>query len=210
MLALAAGSVNAIAIMGFNHQGVSHLSGISTLLGIEATGANSSAAVLLVLVLLAFLAGAAISGFLIGGKSLALSWRYAVALFSEAALLVAAMFLLGRGSTAGHLLASAACGLQNAMTSTYSGAVVRTTHVTGLFTDLGVSLGLRLRGENWDRRRIWLSIALIGGFILGGVLGAWGFSMARYLALLFPAALAVALGFATLSMTAGDPAGQSS
>jgi uncharacterized membrane protein YoaK (UPF0700 family) len=208
VLALAAGSVNAIAIMGFNHQGVSHLSGISTLLGIEVAGANSSAAVLLVLVLLAFLAGAAISGFLIGGQSLALSWRYAVALFSEAALLVAAMFLLGRGSTAGHLLASAACGLQNAMTSTYSGAVVRTTHVTGLFTDLGVSLGLRLRGESWDRRRIWLSLALIGGFILGGLLGAWGFSMARYLALLFPAALTVALGFAALSLTTREPAGE--
>jgi uncharacterized membrane protein YoaK (UPF0700 family) len=208
VLALAAGSVNAIAIMSFNHQGVSHLSGISTLLGIEAVGANASAATLLGLVLLAFLAGAAISGFLIGGKSLALSWRYSVALFGEAALLVAAMFLLDRGSVAGHLLASAACGLQNAMTSTYSGAVVRTTHVTGLFTDLGVSLGLRLRGEAWDRRRVWLSIALIGGFILGGALGAWGFSMARYLALLFPAALAAILGVAALSLTAREPARQ--
>jgi uncharacterized membrane protein YoaK (UPF0700 family) len=200
VLALAAGSVNAIAIMGFNHQGVSHLSGISTLLGIEAVGADRSAAVLLIMVLLAFLAGAAISGFVIGGKSLALSWRYSVALFGEAALLVAAMFLLARGSTAGHLLASAACGLQNAMTSTYSGAVVRTTHVTGLFTDLGVSLGLRLRGEPWDRRRVWLSVAVISGFILGGVAGAWGFRDARYLALVFPATLVAILGFVALSL----------
>lgn len=200
MLALAAGSVNAIAIMGFNHQGVSHLSGISTLLGIEAVGTDRSAAVVLGLVLLAFLAGAAISGFLIGGKSLALTWRYSVALFGESALLIAAMVLLGRGSVVGHLLASAACGLQNAMTSTYSGAVVRTTHVTGLFTDLGVSLGLRLRGEAWDRRRVWLSMALIGGFILGGVAGAWGFTVARYLALIFPAALVAILGFIALSL----------
>jgi uncharacterized membrane protein YoaK (UPF0700 family) len=80
VLALSAGSVNAIAIMGFNHQGVSHLSGISTLLGIEAVGPDPSAAVLLVLVLVAFLAGAAISGFLIGGKSLSLSWNSSTAL----------------------------------------------------------------------------------------------------------------------------------
>ena len=206
VLALGAGAVNAIAIMGFNHQGVSHLSGISTLLGIDAANADASSAVMLVLVLLAFLVGAAISGFVIGGRSLSLSWRYAVALFGEAALLVAAMFLLIGGSALGHLLASAACGLQNALTSTYSGAVVRTTHVTGLFTDLGVSLGLRLRGEPWDRRRVWLSLALISGFILGGVVGAWGFNLARYLALIFPAALVTILGFAALSLASREPA----
>ncbi len=205
VLAMGAGAVNAIAILGFNHQGVSHLSGISTLLGIDLASAEMSSAILLVLVLLAFLVGAAISGFVIGGTSLSLGRRYAVALFGEAALLVAAMFLLMRGSTAGHLLASAACGLQNAMTSTYSGAVVRTTHVTGLFTDLGVSVGLRLRGEAWDRRRVWLSLALISGFILGGVAGAWGFTMVRYLALIFPAALAAILGFAVLSLTSRAP-----
>ena len=33
-LALIAGSVNAIALLGFNHQGVSHLSGSSSLLGV--------------------------------------------------------------------------------------------------------------------------------------------------------------------------------
>jgi uncharacterized membrane protein YoaK (UPF0700 family) len=209
VLALAAGSVNAIAIMGLNHQGVSHLSGISTLLGIEIAGAHTSSAILLVLVLLAFLAGAAISGFLIGGKSLALSQRYSVALFGEAALLLAAMFLLAQASIIGHLLASAACGLQNAMTSTYSGAVVRTTHVTGLFTDLGVALGLRLRGEAWDRRRVWLSLALIGGFVVGGVLGAWGYTVAGFYALLLPALLAAALGFTTLSLLARESAAES-
>ena len=204
ILALAAGAVNAIAIMGFNHQGVSHLSGISTLLGIDAANGEASSAVLLLLVLLAFLAGAAISGFLIGGKSLTLSPRYSVALFAEAGLLIGAMLLLDRASPVGHLLASAACGLQNALTSTYSGAVVRTTHVTGLFTDLGVSLGLRLRGEPWDRRRVWLSVALITGFVLGGVLGAWGFTLVRFSALLAPIVLVTLLGVASLSLVARE------
>jgi uncharacterized membrane protein YoaK (UPF0700 family) len=204
VLALAAGSVNAIAIMGFNHQGVSHLSGISTLLGIEAVGANYSSAILLGLVLAAFLIGAAISGFVIGGQSLTLSARYSVALFGESTLLLIAMWLLMRQSTIGLLLASAACGLQNAMTSTYSAAVVRTTHVTGLFTDLGVSLGLRLRGEPWDRRRVWLSAALISGFLLGGVAGAWGFTLARFFALIFPAVLTAILGLAAFSLAARE------
>lgn len=205
MLALAAGAVNAVAIMGFNHQGVSHLSGISTLLGMEVSGGQFQPALMLVLVLLAFLVGAAFSGFLIGGQSLALNNRYAIALFIESALLVAALWLLEGGSASGHLLASAACGLQNAMTSTYSGAVVRTTHVTGLFTDLGVALGLRLRGEAADRRRVWLCIALIGGFLLGGAMGAWGFTLARFYALLFPALLTAMLGFTVWSMAKPAP-----
>jgi uncharacterized membrane protein YoaK (UPF0700 family) len=201
ILCLAAGAVNAIAIMGFNHQGVSHLSGISTLLGIDIAGGHHSSALLLLLVLLAFFLGAAFSGFLIGGQSLVLGRRYTVALWVEAGLLVAAMLLLERGSVVGHLLASVACGLQNALTSTYSGAVVRTTHVTGIFTDLGVSLGLRLRGEAPDRRRVWLSCALIGGFVLGGLIGAWGFTFARFHALLLPAVVVASLGVAVLSLT---------
>ena len=52
------------------------------------------------------------------------------------------MPMLERGSDRRNYLASVGCGLQNATTSTYSGAVVRTTHVTGLFTDLGILLGL--------------------------------------------------------------------
>src|SRR5690606_17478697 len=94
---------------------------------------------------------------------------------------------------AGHYLASAACGLQNAMTSTYSGAMVRTTHVTGLFTDLGIMLGLKLRGQPADRRRILLYLILIGGFIGGGVLGALGYSAWHYQALLGASAMCIVL-----------------
>jgi uncharacterized membrane protein YoaK (UPF0700 family) len=63
-----------------------------------------------------------------------------------------------------------------------------------------------LRGEDWHRRRVWLSVALISGFILGGALGAWGFTLAQYLALALPAALAAVLGVAVLSMAAREPA----
>lgn len=44
---------------------------------------------------------------------------------------------LGTGVCRGH----GPYGLQNAMMSTYSGAVIRTTHVSGMFTDLGIFLG---------------------------------------------------------------------
>jgi uncharacterized membrane protein YoaK (UPF0700 family) len=197
-LALMAGSVNAIALRGFNHQGVSHLSGSSTLLGVELAAGNFHEVLHLALILASFVVGAVVSGFVIGGESLKLGRRYSLALFGEAALLLAAMVCLNRGSLLGHYLASGACGLQNAMTSTYSGAVVRTTHVTGLFTDLGVTLGLWLRGHRADQRRVVLYFTLIGGFIAGGVVGALGFSTYRFESLIAPAGLATAMAIAYL------------
>lgn len=197
-LALIAGSVNAIALRGFNHQGVSHLSGSSTLLGVELAAGNLAEVLHLALILLSFVAGAVVSGFVIGGESLRLGRRYSVALLAESALLLSAMVFLNRGSLLGHYLASGACGLQNAMTSTFSGAVVRTTHVTGLFTDLGVTLGLWLRGQRTDQRRVVLYFTLIAGFILGGVLGAIGFNAYRFETLIAPATMAAVIALAYL------------
>lgn len=193
-LAGIAGSVNAIALLGFNHQGVSHLTGSSTQLGVELAHGRVSEAVHLAAIVLSFVIGATASGFAIGNESLKLGRRYSVALGAEALLLMLAMYFLNGGSNVGQYLASAACGLQNAMASTYSGAVIRTTHVTGLFTDLGITMGLWLRGQPADRRRIALYLILIGGFVLGGLLGAIGFAAWRFHAMVGPALIAAVLG----------------
>jgi uncharacterized membrane protein YoaK (UPF0700 family) len=168
------------------------------LLGVELAAGNLTDVLHLALILLSFVAGAVVSGFVIGGESLKLGRRYSVALLAESALLLSAMVFLNRGSLLGHYLASGACGLQNAMTSTFSGAVVRTTHVTGLFTDLGVTLGLWLRGQRVENRRVLLYFTLIAGFILGGVFGALGFSAYRFETLIAPATLTVAMALACL------------
>ncbi|WP_321350877.1 YoaK family protein [Halopseudomonas oceani] len=192
-LALMAGVVNAVGLLGFSHQAVSHLTGTSTLLGVGLTHLQSAEVLHLLLVLLSFVLGAAFSGLFIGSSALEHGRRYGVALLVEALLLVLAMFALQGNSLAGHYLASAACGLQNAMVTTYSGAIIRTTHVSGIFTDLGVMLGARLRGVPMDRRKATLFLLLIGGFILGGTIGALGFGQWQFRALLLPAGMAVVL-----------------
>lgn len=194
VLAGIAGAVNAIALLGFNHQGVSHLTGSSTLLGVELAQGHLPEVLHLAAIVLSFVVGAGVSGFAIGNESLKLGRRYSLALFSEALLLLLATYYLDAGSDIGHYLASAACGLQNAMASTYSGAVIRTTHVTGLFTDLGITIGLWLRGQVADRRRVTLYLILIGGFVLGGLLGALGFDALHFHAMLGPALVAAAMG----------------
>lgn len=196
ILALIAGSVNAIALLGFNHQGVSHLTGSSTLLGVEISKGNLTEISHLALILGSFVLGASLSGFVIGNESLQPRMRYGVALLAESTLLFLAMHFLNEGSNNGHYLASSACGLQNAMTSTFSGALLRTTHVTGLFTDLGISIGLWFRGQRTDKRRVILYLMLISGFIFGGILGAIGFEHFRFYSINLPAGLCILLATA--------------
>ena len=192
-LAAIAGAVNAIGLLGFKHQAVSHLTGTSTLLGLSMVNLDGAESLHLLLVMLSFVLGAALSGVLIDKQVLQLGHRYGLALIIESALLLLAMLALGRGSTTGHFLASAACGLQNGMVSTYSGAAIRTTHVSGLFTDLGTMLGHRLRGHALDARKALLYLLLILGFILGGSLGAYAFQQLQFVALVVPAAGAALL-----------------
>lgn len=192
-LAAIAGAVNAIGLLGFKHQAVSHLTGTSTLLGLSLVNLDGAESMHLLLILLSFVFGAALSGALIDNAVLRLGHPYGIALLIESALLLLAMVTLARGSTGGHFLASAACGLQNGMVSTYSGAAIRTTHVSGLFTDLGTMLGARLRGHPLDPRKALLYLLLIAGFILGGAVGASGFRHLQFAALSIPAAGAAIL-----------------
>ncbi len=141
ILALVAGFVNAIGLLSFEHQAVSHLSGTATLLGVGMIKGSVLGLVHVLGVLVSFLVGSCIAGFLLNSSALKLGRHYDTALFIEAFLLLGALWLLSDGSGYGHFLASAACGLQNALATTYSGAIVRTTHVTGIFTDLGIMFG---------------------------------------------------------------------
>ena len=69
-LAFTAGSVNAVGLLGFSHQAVSHLTGTSTLLGLGMAQLDVLSSVHLLLVILSFVVGAALSGFLIDSSAL--------------------------------------------------------------------------------------------------------------------------------------------
>lgn len=187
ILALVAGCVNAIGLLGFEHQSISHLSGTATLLGTELPNLSFQKIVHLTGILLSFLGGASIAGFLLHGSALKLGRHYDTALFIEFILLCISAWFLLSGSIYGHFFASAACGLQNALATTYSGAVIRTTHVTGIFTDLGIMLGATFRGQVLDHRKAKLFLFIICGFILGGTSGTLLYSEYEFKALFFPA-----------------------
>lgn len=207
ILAFIAGLVNAAGYMGFRHQSITNLTGSTTLLGISLGTADSVEAMHWVLSLLAFVVGAMLSGAIVQKSTLKLGRPYGVALVLESLLLFAAVPLLDREWSAGLWLASMACGLQNGMVSTYSGMVFRTTHVSGMFTDLGIYLGHRLRGLEVDTLRVRVCVLVIGAFMLGGVAGAMLFEQFKEHTLLIPATLTglCGLGYAVYSQVGGEP-----
>ncbi len=192
LLALLAGTVNAVGLLGFQHQAVSHLSGTVSLLGTHLTSLNSDAFHLF-MIIVSFLLGATLSGSFIESTALKLGRRYGVALCIEGLLLLTAYWMLQQDVIAGQYFASAACGLQNAMLTTFSGAVVRTTHMTGIITDLGLMIGARLRGETFDYRKAKLFMFILSGFLSGGVAGAKLFSQFQMAALWLPISLSFLL-----------------
>jgi hypothetical protein len=86
-------------------------------------------------------------------------------------LLFAAVPLLEHGGSAGIYLASFGIGLQNGMAAP-RGMVFQTTHVSGIFTDLRIYSGQRLRGLQIDTLRIRVCVLVLTTFTLGCAAGA--------------------------------------
>jgi uncharacterized membrane protein YoaK (UPF0700 family) len=193
ILAFVAGCINAIGLLGLEHQSISHLSGTATLVGTSILNNSPENTFHLIGVLLSFFIGASLSGLMLQGNALKLGKHYDTALVIESFLIFAAILLLTNGSFYGHFAASAACGLQNALATTYSGAVIRTTHLTGIFTDLGLMLGGALRGEEFDKRKAILFLLIIFGFIIGGTFGAYLFNILHFNALFAPGLICLIL-----------------
>ena len=83
-------------------------------------------------------------------------------------------------------------GLQNAVITKVSHAEIRTTHVTGLLTDLGIELG-KVFYYNLsafpqkvvaNRRKLRIHTLLVSSFFGGALLGAYGFKTFGYIATL--------------------------
>jgi uncharacterized membrane protein YoaK (UPF0700 family) len=95
-------------------------------------------------------------------------------------------------------------GLQNALITKISKAEIRTTHITGIVTDIGIELG---KLAYWNGRelqpgqhrvqangeRLWLLVTLVSAFFAGGVSGALGFQTMGYTATVPLALLLVAM-----------------
>lgn len=194
VLAFIAGLVNAVGYLGFRHESISNMTGNASLLGIAVGRADVGEMLHWIFAIAAFVFGNMLSGMIVQQSTLKLGRRYGVCLVLESLLLFAAIPLLDASNSAGLYLASIGMGLQNGMVSAYSGALIRTTHVTGIFTDMGIYLGHLLRGLPVDMLRLRVCIVVATTFILGSTFGALVFESMQQRALLIPALLTGACG----------------
>lgn len=217
-LALSAGAVNAIALAACSRF-VTHVTGTVTRIGVDALRWPLVAEYLLVLA--AFVVGAAVSVVLSEGRRLrGLSARAWVPLGVTAALLAAcgAAGSLGAfgpfggdveqpGDFAFLAVLAFAMGLQNASVATATGMFVRTTHMTGPATDLGVAIGTLLHEipapmRAAAKRSAWLRGGKIAAFAAGAGLGLALAAGLGYSALFVPALLVVGIAATTFARSA--------
>ena len=95
---------------------------------------------------------------------------------------------------------SLGCGLQNGMCTTFSGAVIRTTHVTGTLTDIGIIVGHAIFHQR-TRKNLWklkILCPLYTAFCFGGLIGWYAFRLLKNKAMLLACALVATLGVAHL------------
>lgn len=180
---------------------VTHVTGFATLFGVDITNNQIKAAIGILSVPLFFLIGAFIAGLLIDrpihkGKDPHFDWVMGL---SAACLFLAAgggeLQFFGGFSAAvvglkqNYLLLVLLClasGLQNGAITSSSGRSVRTTHLTGLTTDLGLGLARTLTFDlkknlfDKEARANYLRIGSILSFILGSGVGAWVFIKVGY------------------------------
>jgi uncharacterized membrane protein YoaK (UPF0700 family) len=198
----------------------SHMTGNSTRLGELFVMGNWTLAAQFGLLILCFWFGAVASAFMTEwAQRTGVRSKYVLPMAVEGALLCVLATLVYRHAHGGQAdtllihamanLAAFAMGLQNATITEISGAVIRTTHLTGVVTDFGLE-GVRFlnwyldraRGRWWSRRgrvlrisqrhptaqRLLLLFAVFWSFIIGAAMGTWGYLHLPALSLLLPVA----------------------
>ncbi len=196
-LCFVAGATNAGGFLAVG-QYTSHMTGVLSSVADNLVLGRFTLALAGLAALLAFLGGAMTTAWMVNwGLRRKLQSAYGRPLLLEAALLlVFGMFGTGINVWAGLfapltvLLLCYLMGLQNAVITKISHAEIRTTHITGLVTDMGIELGKLLYFNRLsrdvlvtaDRHRLGIHLKLVGSFFIGGLSGAIGFKTVGFAA----------------------------
>jgi uncharacterized membrane protein YoaK (UPF0700 family) len=183
LLTLNAGFINAIVILGIYHHAVSYMTGNLASIGLGLETGHFIHILAPIFIVISFTLGAIMSGIIIHSSQFSINQNYAKALILLACLLAMSTLLMrvriDLALALSECLAAMACGMQNAMTTTFSGAIIRTTHMTGVITDLGIQIGRYIKGEREETWKILFFSSLASFFIIGSVLGLIMFTMLK-------------------------------
>ena len=216
MMCFIAGGINAGGFFAIGAY-TSHVSGYISRSADDLFVGNWQAGVAALFAVIAFLLGAAHSGWtILWAKRQRFRSCYGLSMWLEAVYLLLfglAAHSLPRQTLLGDvwfsvpivLLLSCIMGMHNTVMTSLSGGAIRTTHMTGTVTDLGIELAKvlyyrrstnpRLPDVRVNRIKMRLFLGLLVSFISGGIVGAWGYARVGYHFTLPMAAMLFLLGF---------------
>jgi len=195
LLCVTAGFVNAAGFLGFSVL-TTNVTGHAALFAERIAMEDWKTARVVALWMFLFLAGAFVSSLIVSFIGRNQRFSYVIPILIEMVIFICvAVFgyrynrsLVTKEIFAGGLLF--AMGLQNSLVSIVSGSVVRTTHLTGTFTDLGIELGQVFQNTTEDKKalksRIKLRSAIIFFFMCGALGGAYLFRLLSFYAFFIP------------------------
>lgn len=192
-MAFVAGYINSAILIEFSIP-VSQMSGVASYLSEHAYALNLSLLGTSLMILFMFITGSFISGLLIGQTPFYQTPNYGYGLLINCLLLINAALFSIQDSMMPLLLTSLACGIQNALVASYKGLQLRTTHMTGNATDIGVHLANTItKKAPWSWQSNVLAV-LIVGYIIGGIIGIYAHLSYPQWSLIYPAILSGTLG----------------
>ena len=185
VLAFVAGGINSAGYIAFGYFSA-NMTGNVSLISDHLSLREPGIAIAFLAIVVLFVLGALCAALLIQyGKKRHLLNIYALTLLSEAVLIMAvglAIWVIGDATSGIGVVGvlSFTMGIQNAASTTITDSRVRTTHLSGVATDIGVGLA-RLTSPTTDRpqtvERLKLHCTTVVSFLVGGVVGVYGFKV---------------------------------
>mmetsp|Transcript_85752 Transcript_85752/g.136184 ORF Transcript_85752/g.136184 Transcript_85752/m.136184 type:complete len:274 (-) Transcript_85752:105-926(-) len=188
---------------------VSHITGAVSKVSLHTVGEHAHAGKMVLLVSF-FLLGSMISGCIIKRSAVKMAYMgYGLAMTASALLLIISLLVFKTSQDAAVYILCVACGLQNGIMSSYTGSVIRTTHMTGIVTDVGLITGRHLVScfkrsccqkipfadeEPGETRKLVLLLLLLLSFLVGVAAGSGLARALHELSLLVPAIIMLMAG----------------
>jgi uncharacterized membrane protein YoaK (UPF0700 family) len=211
LLALQGGFLNVAGFLGVGRF-VSHVTGFATLFGVEGSRGHWMVATGMLATPLFFIGGTMVSAYFTESRRIRNKEPQYTFIFSHIIFCLILTGVLGYlgffGEFGNHLdslqnfyylfILAYTCGLQNAVITSVSGSIIRTTHLTGPATDLGTGIVRYWTKFPQSNKRetfaTWCRFGIIISFITGSLIGAIIFAKFQFGGFLLPIIISTFVG----------------
>lgn len=188
-----AGWIDSIVLYDVYSESVTYMTGNFSSMGNAIASEDLFFLANVLALIVGFIFGAALSGMMLKSDHLYFDKAFGRTLLLQALFTWVGLFLMNRTGFNTYayydlFFLAVAMGIQNSLTTIYSGGIGRTTHLTGTATDFGIQLGRFIGRKSYDKQKlIFLGLSMVI-FTCGAAMGGtWThYSKEDYIYLLLP------------------------